>query len=78
MKEYAEVGGAEVNPHQLIVYEDKAKIAMDSHAATLKLKKGKKKRRRTLKDYKAYKEGERDAGKVSLGAKRLKTNPVAA
>jgi hypothetical protein len=70
-QEYAGACGAAVNPHQLIVYEDKAKIAMDNHAAKLKLRKGKKKKRRPLKDFNAYLEGERDAGKVSLGSKRI-------
>ena len=62
----------EVKPQQLIVYEDKAKIAMDEHEAGKKIKKGKKRKSRKLNDAGAYRHGERDAAKVALGSKKLK------
>lgn len=45
---------------------------MDAHEAMLKLKKGKKRRARSLTDSSAYNHGKRDAESVVLGSKKLK------
>jgi hypothetical protein len=45
---------------------------MDAHEVTLKLKKGKKRKARSLTDSSAYDHGKRDAKIVVLGSKKLK------
>ena len=60
------------NPHALVLYQDKAGAAMDAHAKSLKIKKGRKQAKRKLKDAAAYNHGKRDAETVALGTKKLK------
>ena len=60
------------NAAQLMLYQDKAKAAMDRHEETVKIKKGKKRPVRVLKDSAAYAHGKRDAEAVVLGSKKLK------
>jgi hypothetical protein len=70
---YAGGSGVKVDPHALVLYQDKASAAMDAHAKEKKIKKGRKKPKRILKDAAAYKHGKRDAETVALGTKKLKT-----
>ena len=72
-QDYAGSSGVAVNPHQLILYQDKAKVAMEKHAEKMKIKKGRKRPARKLKNEAAYKKGKRDAETVCLGTRKLKT-----
>lgn len=66
--------------HQLIAYDDKGKIAMEKFCndkeKELKIKKGRKLAKRTLKHSHAYQHGKRDGQAIAesgqLGSKKLK------
>ena len=72
-KGYAGDSEVAANPHALVLYQDKAAAAMDTHEKAMNIKKGRKQPKRTLKDAAAYKHGQRDAETVALGTKKLKS-----
>lgn len=55
---------------QMVLYDDKAKLAFESVEKKLKIKKGRKVKAQ-IKDVAAYNKGKKDASKVNLGVKQL-------
>lgn len=64
------MGGAGSEMQQLVLYDDKAKLAFEAVEKKVKIKKGKK-RKPQIKDHAAYRQGKASASKVNLGAKAL-------
>lgn len=56
---------------QLVLYDDKAKLAQEAVEEKIKIKKGKKMKQRGITDWEAYTKGKKDAESLKLGAKRL-------
>lgn len=61
---------------QLVLYDDKAKLAHEAVEEKVKIKKGKKLKQRGVTDWEAYIKGKKDADSIKLGAKTLPA-PVA-
>lgn len=59
---------------QLVLYDDKAKLAFEAVERKVKITKGRKRKARQIKDYSAYKKGKASASKVNLGVKALPAN----
>eukprot|EP00892_Ulva_mutabilis_P011137 jgi/Ulvmu1/8396/UM042_0103.1 len=55
---------------QLVLYDDKSKLAIEAVEKKIKIRKGKKTKSQ-IKDWAAYNKGQTDASKVNLGAKRI-------
>lgn len=56
---------------QLVLYDDKRIKVIEAVKASIKLGKGRKMKWRSIKDWKAYRKGRKDAEDVRLGAKAL-------
>jgi hypothetical protein len=56
---------------QLVLYDDKARMAVDAVETKIKLKKAKKRKARTIQNWSAYLHGKEDAKSVHLGTNTL-------